>query len=79
MRFGFAPERLDELQQAFLAHVRANEISGSSQNDFGIIFEIDGELPSPDGRNPVVRVVWMLDNGETAPRLITMVPRAGRD
>lgn len=78
-RFGFALDRLDELRQAFLAHARENDISGSYQTGFGTMFEIDGALPSPDGRNPFVRVVWMQDNGEPAPRLITMVPKATRD
>jgi hypothetical protein len=76
--FGFAPERPDELRAAFLEHARQNDVSGVQQTAFGTIFEIDGPLPSPDGRDPVVRVVWMQDIGTVAPRLITMVPRQGR-
>jgi hypothetical protein len=73
-RFGFSVDRPHELRAAFLAHANQNDISASRDNDFGTIFEIEGELPSPDGRNPQVRTVWMLDTGATAPRLITMVP-----
>jgi len=72
--FGFALERLDEARQAFLRHARQNEMSASQLNRFGTIFEIEGPLPSPDGRNPRVRLVWMIDQGQSAPRLITMVP-----
>ena len=37
-------------------------------------YAIDGPLESPDGRNPLVRTVWMLEKGSTAPRLITAYP-----
>ncbi len=73
--FGFAAERPDELRSAFLEHARDNEVVTSQNNNFGTIFAIDGPLTSPDGRNPIVRAVWMLDTGSTAARLITMVPR----
>jgi putative transcriptional regulator len=43
-------------------------------NAFGILYEIEGPLPSPDGRNPLVRVIWMIDTGALDPRLITLVP-----
>ena len=72
--FGFSPLRPEELRRALLEHARQNEISTTQQTNFGLIFVIAGELPSPDGRNPLVRAVWMLDTGATAPRLITMVP-----
>lgn len=76
--FGFSLLRPDEARQAFLEHARQNDISGVQQTPFGTMYEIDGPLPSPDGRDPVVRVVWMQDIGAVAPRLITMVPRQGR-
>ena len=76
--FGFAPERPDEAREAFLEHALQNDVAGVQQTAFGTMYEIDGPLPSPDGRDPVVRVVWMQDIGAGAPRLITMVPRTGR-
>jgi hypothetical protein len=76
-RFGFSAARPDELRQAFLDQARDNEVSAEQITDFGTVFEISGALASPDGRNPVVRAVWMLDTGSDAPRLITMVPAIG--
>jgi hypothetical protein len=72
--FGFALNRVEEARQAFMRHASENEIMASQQHRFGTTFEIDGPLPSPDGRNPRVRAVWMIDQGASAPRLITMVP-----
>ena len=76
--FGFSVQRPDEVREAFLEHAHRNDVSGVQQTAFGTMYEIDGPLPSPDGRDPVVRVVWMQDIGAIAPRLITMVPRTVR-
>jgi hypothetical protein len=78
----FAPARCSEgavsdgvwLRAAFVEHARQHDVATSQHNQFGTIFEIEGALPSPDGRNPKVRTVWMFDQGASAPRLITMVP-----
>ena len=78
IRFGFAPDRLEEARTALLGHARTIDISASTQDAFGTIFQLVGPLPSPDGRNPVVTTVWMLDTGATEPRLITLLPRAPR-
>ena len=37
-------------------------------------YEIDGELNAPDGRQPRIRTVWQIDEGQIAPRLITAYP-----
>ncbi|MFM9938770.1 MAG: DUF6883 domain-containing protein [Hyphomicrobiaceae bacterium] len=76
--FGFSSARPDEARAAFLEHARQHDVSGTQNTPFGTIYEIDGALPTPDGRDPVVRVVWMQDIGAAAPRLITMIPRPGR-
>lgn len=78
LRFGFALDRPDAVRSALVSHDRTHEIAASQDTDFGRIFDIDGPLPTPDGRNPIVRTVWMLDSGATAPRLLTMVPRQRR-
>ncbi|MEZ5842770.1 MAG: hypothetical protein R3D27_03445 [Hyphomicrobiaceae bacterium] len=76
--FGFSAERPDEAREAFLEHARRHDVADSQETPYGTIYEIDGALPSPDGRDPVVRVVWMQDIEAAGPRLITMIPRPGR-
>lgn len=39
--------------------------------DDGVKYVVEGALPSPDGRNPRVRSVWMIDGGRSYPRLIS--------
>jgi hypothetical protein len=37
-------------------------------------YTVDGELPTPDGRKPRIRTVWMLSKKSKSPRLITAYP-----
>lgn len=75
-RFGFSFRLLNDLRTALLRHAHNHEVFASHQTSFGTIFEIDGALRSPDGRDPLVRTVWMLEIDAAGPRLITLVPRA---
>jgi Domain of unknown function (DUF6883) len=74
-RFGFRAKDWRILRDAVIAHATANDIAALHQTRFGTRYEIDGPLPTPDGRNPIVRVVWFVESRETAPRLVTLVPR----
>lgn len=73
-RFGFTFASPDILRQALFAHATANDIEAQRNTAFGAVFEVRGPLPSPDGRNPVVVVVWMIEHGASYPRLLTLVP-----
>jgi hypothetical protein len=73
--FGFRARDWQDLRNAVIAHAQANDITASHQTRFGTRYEIDGPLPTPDGRTPVVRVVWFVDSQETVPRLVTLEPR----
>jgi hypothetical protein len=73
--FGFRIRDWRVLRDAIVAHAAANDIAVSHQNRFGTRYEVDGPLPTPDGRNPTVRVVWFVEAQESIPRLVTLVPR----
>jgi hypothetical protein len=75
--FGFSRARPDELRAALIAHAAQYDVVSSRQTEFGEIFEIVGRLNSPDGRNPFVKAVWMIDLGTRTPRLVTAVPARG--
>lgn len=38
-------------------------------------YVVDGHLESPGGRQPFVRAVWIVDQGQERPRLVTAYPR----
>jgi hypothetical protein len=79
MRFGFRPEHWEVFAEALREHGRRHDVVRTKQTGFGPRFEIEGALVAPDGRQPRVMTVWQLDEGETAPRLITAYPLEARD
>jgi hypothetical protein len=71
---GFVPEKWERLAEALRDHARRHKVGRVVQTGFGPRFQVDGRLPTPDGRMPGVRTVWQWDKGQLAPRLITAYP-----
>lgn len=72
--FGFSRDRPRELADALVTHPSAPQHSALDESTGGrlkLIYE--GPIPSPDGRSPNVRAVWMLEGDGTA-RFVTCVP-----
>ncbi len=76
--FGFSQADHTVLHDALIAHATANDVASSRQSSHGARFEVDGPLLTPDGRAPVVRVVWYIRASEDFPRLVTLIPRRVR-
>ena len=76
--FGFSAARWELLADALRDHGRNGEVTSIATSDYGTRYSVDGIIETPDGRNPRVRTVWLVDeNG--APRLITAHPLRRRD
>lgn len=69
--FGFTLAQWQALRDALLRHVVAHEYVKHILLADGVKYVVEGALQSPDGRNPQVRSVWMIDGGRRYPRLIT--------
>src|SRR5947207_1418095 len=74
LEFGFRLDEWEKLADALREHGQAHAVARTKQTPFGPRYELDGEVITPDGRNPRIRSVWQLDHGQTAPRLITAHP-----
>lgn len=72
--FGFHAEDGAAFTNALRNHAISNEAFLSKENEYGRFYNVDGPLQSPDGRNPVIRTVWILEEGHLEPRLITAHP-----
>ena len=72
--FGFHTDEWEVLAEALRQHGQNHEVRFVRETSWGPRYEIDGELKTPDGRQPGIRTVWQLDEGEIAPRLITAYP-----
>lgn len=72
--FGFHTDEWEVLAEALRQHGQNHEVRFVRDTSWGPRYEIDGELKTPDGRQPGIRTVWQLDEEEIAPRLITAYP-----
>jgi hypothetical protein len=76
-RFGFTVERWKILAEALRRHGQAYNVTNKVESAFGVRYSVDGLLETPDGRNPMVRTVWIIERGAVIPRLITAHPLEG--
>jgi hypothetical protein len=74
MRFGFQLENWQQLRQALLDHATVNEVKDILITEEGTQYTLEGGIQSPDGRNPLIRSVWVIDADSDFPRFITAFP-----
>ena len=74
IRFGFSAARWEELAAALRRHAASHAVARVLETPYGPRYHIDGEIESPDGRNPLVRTVWQIDGDGDYPRFITAYP-----
>lgn len=74
MRFGFTIEAWEVLAQALLAHSAAHEVASTMPLPDRVHYVIEGEIISPDSRNPQIRSVWVIETDNTTPRLVSAYP-----
>ena len=70
-RFGFRIHDPQTFREALRRQGTRYPVVRVVESDYGTRYIVAGELETPDGRNPRVRTVWMLDEGSATPRLIT--------
>ena len=73
-RFGFTTESWEVFAAALKAHLIENDVLKIETSPFGMRYIVEGELETPDGRNPKVRVVWFIEIDSDSPRLVTAFP-----
>ena len=74
IRYGFSRERWQDFSYALRRHGQSHSVTRVVETSFGPKFVIEGVMETPDGRDPLVRTVWMINYGADAPRLITAYP-----
>ncbi|MBM4033270.1 MAG: hypothetical protein FJ291_16015 [Planctomycetes bacterium] len=72
--FGFRIEDWQVLAGAIRAHGAAHLVVRVVESAYGTRYTVEGPLETPSGRKPIVRTVWVVDEGPDAPRLITAYP-----
>ena len=77
--FGFRAQRWVAFARALRDHGSTGDVTGVSRSDYGTRYSVEGSIETPDGRNPRIRTVWIVDSERDAPRLITAHPLRKRD
>ncbi len=73
-RFGFSVAEWEVMVEALVQHAHDHDVVQEIGTQHGTKYIIEGALLTPDGRNPAIRSVWIIDTGETAARLVTAYP-----
>jgi hypothetical protein len=69
--FGFHPSRSQGLAAALRWHIRHHHFYRDVPTRHGTKYEVRCSVPTPDGRNPCILSVWIVDAGQTVPRFVT--------
>jgi hypothetical protein len=78
LAFGFTIEAWEVMAEALRQHAVDHEVTKvETRPPFGIHYVIEGAINTPDERNPDVRVVWIIDDGDEIPRLVSAYPLSG--
>lgn len=71
---GFNDAEWEAFADALKHHARTNPVVDERPNEFGTLYALDCNCPTPDQRNPCIRTVWEIRPEDPRPRLITAYP-----
>jgi len=74
-RFGFNIADIDTFKDSLIQHSIDRDIEKTKDSDFGIKYELKCEIQTPDKRNPCIVTVWIVENVQEEPKLITAYPK----
>jgi hypothetical protein len=73
---GFHAGQWSILADALKQVAAENEVAQTMQTVHGQKYVVEGLISTPIGRDAMVRTVWIVDAGQTTPRLVTAYPLA---
>lgn len=75
---GFGTNDWETMAAAVRVLAMHSSVSLSMESEHGKKYIVDGAIATPSGKTPMVRTVWIVDTGETIPRLVTAYPYGER-
>ncbi len=73
-RLGYSREAFGRLESDLREQILSLEAEPGRPSPYGQKYEILGALTGPNGNTAGVRTIWIILTGETAPRLVTLIP-----
>ncbi|MGH7046228.1 MAG: DUF6883 domain-containing protein [Stellaceae bacterium] len=71
LSFGFSQANWAVLKHVLLAHPLANSVKSQTTTPYGEKYLVSCSLMTPDGRNPCVVTVWIIEPADPNPRFVT--------
>ena len=72
---GYQPGDPQRLESDLRTQHLSLDVTRTSVNAYGVVYEIEGPIRTPGGRNVRFCSIWQVDTGTDVPRFITMYPR----
>ncbi|MBD2189604.1 DUF6883 domain-containing protein [Pseudanabaena mucicola] len=69
--FGFSISEWKTMANSLCLHAALHEVSEIKETTFGTKYIIEGEIKTPDSRNPYIRAVWIIEDSESIPSFVT--------
>jgi filamentous hemagglutinin len=73
-RLGYSQDASGQLDADLREQILSLEAQQGRPSPYGQKYEILGPLTGPNGNTAWVRTIWIILKGETAPRLVTLIP-----
>lgn len=75
LRLGYQTATAQVLASDLRTQHLSLDVTRTSENPFGVVFEIEGPIRTPGGKTVRFCSIWQVDTGTDVPRFITMYPR----
>ena len=72
---GYRPDAPRLLESDMREQHLSLDVARTSENTFGVVYEIEGPIKTPSGKTVRFCSIWQIDAGTDVPRFITMYPR----
>jgi hypothetical protein len=73
--FGFLELNWIDLKKALLDHPKTNPVTSHMTTRYGEKYAVSCLLVTPDGRNPCIVSVWIIEPPDPIPQFVTAYPR----
>jgi hypothetical protein len=74
LSIGFRETKVDELKNALINVAGNGEVKATITTEFGVKYVVEGVILGPSGRRAGIRTVWVVETGQSQPRLATAYP-----
>jgi hypothetical protein len=72
---GYRSDNPQSLESDLRVQHLSLDVTHTHQSAYGVVYEIEGPITTPNGRAVRFCSVWQVDTGTDVPRFITMYPR----